>query len=94
LNSFIWYVSDEAYDKKLTYQASMPIMHLFVLLLIVALLVLGKRFGRAFSLLVALNYACISFVQTSVGTKKYGLLVISELLAWYLIVFLLWLWEA
>jgi len=94
LNSFVWHVSDEVYNKKLTYQASMPIMHLFVLLLIVALLVLGKRFGRAFSLLVALNYAYIAFIQTSVVTEKYGLVVISELFAWYLIVFLLWLWEA
>ena len=94
LNSFIWYVSDEAYNKKLTYQATMPIMHLFVLLLIVALVVLGKRFGRAFSLLVALNYTYIAFIQTSVVTEKYGLVVISELFAWYMIVFLLWLWEA
>jgi len=94
LNSFIWYVSDEVYAKKLTYQASMPIMHLFVFLLIVALIVLGKKFGRVFSLLVALNHAYIAFIQTSVITEKYGLVVISELLAWYLIVFLLWLWEA
>jgi hypothetical protein len=94
LNSFIWYVSGEVYDKKTTLLASMPIMHLFVFVLIVTLIVLGKRFGRAFSFLAAFNFAYITFVQTSVITEKYGLVIVSELFAWYLIVFLLWLWEA
>jgi len=94
LNGFIWYVSDAVYYKKISFQSSMPIMHLAMLLLIVALVVLGKRFGRAFSLLVALNYAFIAFAQTLVITEKYGLVVVSELFAWYMIVFLLWLWEA
>jgi hypothetical protein len=94
LNGFIWYVSDAVYYKKISFQYSMPIMHLAMLLMIFALAILGRRFGRAFSLLVALNYAFIAFAQTLIVTEKYGLVVVSELLAWYLIVLLLWLWEA
>jgi hypothetical protein len=93
LGSFTWYVSDMVYAKKLTHGASMPVMHLLVVLLILALLIFGRRFGRAFSFLVALNFAYVTFIQTSVITERYGLVVISELFAWYLVVFLLWLWE-
>jgi hypothetical protein len=93
LNDAIWYVSDAVYYRKLSFHYSMPIMHLVMLLMIIALFVLGRRFGRAFSFLVAANFAFICFAQTVVVTEKYGLVVISELLAWYLIVFFLWFWE-
>jgi hypothetical protein len=94
LNTAIWYVSDAVYYKKLSLQAFMPVMHLILLLMVIALALLGKRFGQAFSFLAALSFAFTTYAQALVVTEKYGLVIVSELFAWYLIVCLLWLWEA
>jgi len=93
LKDFTWYVSDMVYAKKVTYAASMPLMHLLVVALFAALLYWGKRFGRAFSFLVALNFVYVAFIQSSVTTDRYGVVIISELFTWYLVALLLWLWE-
>lgn len=94
LNDFIWYVSDAMYFRKLTYWPYMPVLHLAAFMIFVLLAALGNRFGGLFALFAALNFAYNAFMQTGVATQKYGLVIVTELLAWYLIVILLWLWES
>ena len=93
LSDFTWYVSDMMYYRKLTFGGIMPVMHLIVAVLFLALLIFKAKLGRAFPLLVSLHFIYIAFMQTGVRTEEYGLVIVSELLTWYIIVLSFWLWE-
>jgi len=94
LGDFIQVVASDLYAVKAVYAPYMPVLHLFVVLLLLALILLRGRFGRAFALLVALNLTLTLFVQAGVRTDPYGLVILTELFLWYLIVIVLWIWEA
>lgn len=94
LPDFIQEVSYALYDVKAVYAPAMPLLHLLMLLLILALAIFRGRFGRLFAALVGLNFALTAVVQTGVLTGRYGLVILTQIFLWYLLVILLWFWEA
>jgi hypothetical protein len=92
--AFIDVVSSDLFGLKSVYAPYMPALHILLALILLALILLRRRFGRAFALLVALNLAVTAVVQTGVRTEAYGLVILTELFLWYLIVIALWVWEA
>jgi len=92
--NFVSQVTEEMYYKKLYFAGSMPILHLAVVIMIFLLGLLRSKFGRIFSFLVGINVLVMIFMQTYVVNGAYGLVIITELLTWYIVILLMWLWEA
>jgi hypothetical protein len=91
---FIEVVSTDLYALRDVFAPSMPALHLAMLIVLLALFLLRRRFGRPFALWVALNVALTMLAQTGVRTDPYGLVVLTELFLWYAAVMALWVWEA
>ncbi|MEW6718732.1 MAG: hypothetical protein AB1345_14690, partial [Chloroflexota bacterium] len=91
---FILQVTEALYWKKYIFQPLMPAAHLTVILLILLLVRMGNRFGRLFSTLVGCNFLIILYVQTMVNTEKYGFVVATPFFILFLMVALVWFWEA
>ena len=76
------------------YQFLMPLAHIVVILMIVAVVLYGNRFGRVFSAFVGVNYVMIIFLQNTGMTPSYGYVILLNNLVWILIIALLWFVEA
>jgi hypothetical protein len=94
VSNFSIYVANVLFDYKTVYSHLMPALHGIMLLALIFLVILRKRFGRGFAIFVALNFAFSVFTQTMVVTEAYGLVILTEIFLWYTVVIALWVWEA
>lgn len=90
---FSVYLAGALFDYKSLYAHWMPALHAAMLLAILLLLLFRQKVGRLFALFVALNLALSVYTQTMVTTSRYGLVILTELFIWYVMVIALWLWE-
>jgi hypothetical protein len=93
VSDFSLYVAAALFDYKTVYAHLMPVLHLTILLAILILIIFRKRAGRFFASFIVLNFVFTIITQTMVSTTKYGLVVLTELFLWYIIVTALWIWE-
>lgn len=86
----------EAMPNALVYSAPalFPLFKLLPLLAIIALALFGRRAGRAFAAYAGINLLVIAVFQSIAETETFGLVVIWGNLLVYLLVALLWIWEA
>ncbi len=93
VSDFSLYVATALFDYKTVYAHWMPALHLAILLAFLILVIFRKRVGRLFAAFVVLNFIFTIITQTMVSTSKYGLVILTELFLWYIIVTALWAWE-
>ncbi|MFH2103836.1 MAG: hypothetical protein ABIJ39_10830 [Chloroflexota bacterium] len=94
LPEFSLYLSAVLFELKAVYAPYMPVLHLVVVFLLLALFIFRRRFGRVFALLVGLNLVLTAVIQATAVTERYGLVILTQVFLWYAIVFSLWFWEA
>jgi hypothetical protein len=70
-----------------------PIVHVFTMVLLVALYLYGSRMGRIVGFFFAILFLFIAFSNHIAVTETYGLAVVTGNLVTILIVGLFWVWE-
>jgi hypothetical protein len=90
----VQYVANFLILKKLALVPYMPWIHLAYLLLFVALIKFGNRFGRIFSVVAGLHYILITFLQAGANTDKYGLVLYPNAILLISLFTLGWFWDA
>jgi hypothetical protein len=70
-----------------------PIVHVFTMVLLVALYLYGSRMGRIVDFFFAILFLFIAFSNHIAVTETYGLAVVTGNLVTILIVGLFWVWE-
>lgn len=93
VSDFSIYVASALFDYKTIYAHWMPILHLAILLVLLGLIIFRQRAGRMFAAFVVANFTFTILTQTTVVTQKYGVVILTELFLWYIIVAALWIWE-
>jgi hypothetical protein len=94
MGDFFYTVTEAEYMQRYIFEPFMPAAHLGVILFLGSLFFLGKSFGRYFSFLIGIHYLYISYIQAIAVTDEYGIVVVSELFVWGLVVVIAWFWEA
>jgi hypothetical protein len=71
-----------------------PIFHIITVGLLIAIWRYGNRVRRIFSLYVGANYIFIALAQGIGTTEKYGLVVMTGGVISFILIGVLWIWEA
>jgi hypothetical protein len=80
--------------KKFAVLPLMPFLHASVLVLIFILVRRGNKFRWTLSMVIGLHYVVMAYFQTITVSERYGIVVLTEGLFWFLAVALVWIWEA
>lgn len=76
------------------YEWLAPIFHVVTIILIIAIWRYGTKLNRIFATYIGINYIFIAFTQMIGETLDYGLVIMIGSLIAYVIIGLLWFWEA
>jgi hypothetical protein len=94
LGDFIWGTVQALLIKKNAALPLMPFLHATLIALIYVLIRRGNKIRVLMTTLIGLHYAVMAYFQTIAVSERYGVIVLTEGLIWFLAVALVWIWEA
>lgn len=94
LGDFIWDVVQALLIKKSAALPLMPFLHATLVFLIYMLIRKGNKIRVLMATVIGVHYVVMAYFQTMAVSERYGFVVLTEGLIWFLVVALVWIWEA
>jgi hypothetical protein len=88
------HMSDTLIARRAAIEPLMPVLHVLMALLVIALLYLGNRFAAGFSVIVGIHFLFVTFIQNAAMTERYGFSIVTCAFIWFLLIAVGWAWEA